>query len=151
MVSTAGETAELLGGAHGGHPAHRQRGEHGRRHAVYTAPSAAANVKEPHRSLAATWRGGKPESSSPSMDQPTVYAVPAGAQKLDYVAIAASQRTCQTTLQPVKSSFLQLQAVKVIGVSPWCDVSTGIARYLIPVQDRQAVFSIFHSLAHAGT
>jgi hypothetical protein len=40
-------------------------------------PSAAANVKEPSGSLAAAWQGGSSESSSPTMVQPTVCAVPA--------------------------------------------------------------------------
>ncbi len=114
-------------------------------------PSAAANVKEPLGSLVATWQGGKPESSSPSMDKLTVCAVLAVAQKLDYTAIAANQRTCQTTLQAIKSSSLQLQAVEVMGVSLWCDVSTSVPHPLIPVQDRRAICSIFHSLAHKGT
>jgi hypothetical protein len=45
--------------------------------------SAAVNVKEPSGSLAVAWQGGKPDSSSPSMGQPTVCAVSAIAQKLD--------------------------------------------------------------------
>jgi hypothetical protein len=67
-------------------------------------PSAAAYVKEPSGSLAAAWQGGKPESSSPSMGQPTVCAVSAIAQKLDFAAIAEHQKTCQATLQASKSS-----------------------------------------------
>ncbi len=80
-------------------------------------PSAAANVKEPSGSLAAAWQGGKPESSSPSMGQPSVCAVSAIPQKLDFAAIAEHQKTCQATLQASKSSSLQLQAAEVMGVS----------------------------------
>jgi hypothetical protein len=45
MVSMVGETAELLGGAHGRHPAHPWRGERGRRHAVQTAPLGGCQCK----------------------------------------------------------------------------------------------------------
>jgi transposase InsO family protein len=55
------------------------------------------------------------------------------------------------TLQASKSSSLQLRAVQVMGASLLCDFSTGVPRPLIPVVDRQKVFSAFHSLAHAGT
>ncbi len=113
-------------------------------------PSAAANVKEPSGSLAAAWQGGKPEFSSPSMGQPTVCAVSAIAQKLDFAAIAEHQKTCQATLQASKSSSLQLQAVEVMGDSLWCDVSTGVPHPVIPVEDRWTVFNAFHGLAHAG-
>jgi hypothetical protein len=72
-------------------------------------------------------------------------------QKLDFAAIAKHQNTCHATLQAVKSSSLQLHAVKVIRVSLRCDVSTGMPRPLISVEDRQAVFNAFHGLANAGT
>ena len=112
--------------------------------------SSAANVKEPSGSLAAAWQGGKPESSSLSMVQPTVCAVLATVQKLDFAAITEHQKTCHAMLQASKSSSLQLQAVEVMGVSLWWDISTGVPRPVIPVEDRRAVFNAFHGLAHAG-
>jgi hypothetical protein len=45
MVSMAGKTAELIGGAHGRHPAHRRRGERCRRHAFQTAPLGGCQCK----------------------------------------------------------------------------------------------------------
>jgi hypothetical protein len=74
------------------------------------------------------------------MVQPTVCAVSAIAQKIDFAAIAKHQKTCQAMLQASKSSSLQLQAVVVMGVSLWCDVSTGVPRPVLPVEDRRAVF-----------
>ena len=53
-------------------------------------------------------------------------------------------------LQASKSSSLQLQAVEVMGVNLWCDISTGVPRPVIPVEDRRAVFNAFHGLAHVG-
>ncbi len=100
--------------------------------------------------MAAAWQGGKPESSSLSMVQPTVCPVSAIAQKLDFADIAEHQNTCHATLQASKSSSVQLQAVEVMGVSLWCDISTGEPRPMIQVEDRRAVFNVFHGLAHAG-
>jgi len=57
---------------------------------------------------------------------------------------------CHATLQASKSSSVQLQAVEVMGVSLWCDISTGVPRPVIQVEDRRAVFNVFHGLAHAG-
>jgi hypothetical protein len=108
-------------------------------------------VKEPSRSLAAAWQGDRPESSTLSMVQPTVCTVSAMVQKLDFAAIAEHQKTCHATLQASKSSSLQLLAVEVIWVSLPCNISTGVPRPVIPVEDRRAVFNSFHGLAHAVT
>jgi hypothetical protein len=115
-------------------------------------PSAAAGIKEPFGSPAATWQGGKPESSSTSGNGlAVVLAVPATGQLINFAAIAAHQQSCPATLQASKSSSLRLQAVEVMGASLRCDTSTGIPWPLIPTEDRKAVFDAFHSLAHAGT
>jgi transposase InsO family protein len=97
---------------------------------------------------ATAWQEGKPEFSPGS---PTVCAVPAFPDMLDFAAIAEHQRSCQVTLQASKSPSLQLRAVEVMGASLLCDFSTGVPRPLIPVANRQKVFNAFHSLAHAGT
>jgi hypothetical protein len=49
-------------------------------------------------------------------------------QKLDFAAITEHQKTCHAMLQASKSSSLQLQAVEVMGVSLWWDISTGVPR-----------------------
>jgi transposase InsO family protein len=102
-------------------------------------PSAAAGIKEPSGSPAATWQRGKPESSSASGNESAVvFAVPATGQLIDFAAIAAHQQSCPATLQARGASLL-------------CNTSNGSPRPLIPTVDRKAVFSAFHSLAHAGT
>jgi hypothetical protein len=119
-----------------------------RRFLVDTARSPSSEVALP----ATAWQEDKPEFSpgSPAA-QPAVCAVQAFPDMLDFAAIAEHQRSCQVTLQASKSSSLQLRAVEVMGASLLCDFSTGVPRPLIPVVDRQKVFSAFHSLAHAGT
>jgi hypothetical protein len=115
-------------------------------------PSGAAVIKEPSGSPVAAWQDGKPESSSPSgSESAVVFAVPANGQLIDFAAIAAHQRGCRATLQARKTSSLRLQAVEVMGASLLSDISTGVPRPLIPVEDRKAVFYTFLSLAHAGT
>ncbi len=91
---------------------------------------------------ATAWQEGKPEflPGSPAA-QPAVCAVPAFPDMLDFAAIADHQRSCQVTLQASKSSSLQPRAVEVMGASLLCDFSTGVPRPLIPVADRQKVFT----------
>jgi hypothetical protein len=68
--------------------------------------SAAASIKEPSRSLAAAWQGGKPESSSISgsgSESAAEFAVPATGQLINFAAIAAHQPGCRVTLQASKT------------------------------------------------
>jgi hypothetical protein len=51
------------------------------------------------------------------------------------VGFRRHQKMCQATLQASKSSSFQPQAVEVMGVSLWCDVSTGVPRPVIPVPE----------------
>jgi RNase H-like domain found in reverse transcriptase len=64
-------------------------------------------------------------------------------EQLDFAALAAAQETC--------SDFCSLRNKCQAGnVQLSCDVSTGVARPLVPDVFRETVFNIVHSIAHPG-
>ena len=81
---------------------------------------------------------------------PEVNAVAATSAVVDFSAITSHQRGCAATMKAVSSSSLQVIPVQVQGVELLCDISQGGPRPLIPVADRQAVFTAFHGLGHLG-
>ena len=58
--------------------------------------------------------------------------------------------TCAETLALRENPSLDIQELVVSGVQLWCDVSTGVLRPLVPVQQRRRVFDAIHGLAHPG-
>jgi hypothetical protein len=48
------------------------------------------------------------------------------------------------------SPALQVRRVQIHGADVPCDVSTGVARPLVPAHFRSAVFAAIHGLAHPG-
>jgi Integrase core domain/Integrase zinc binding domain len=92
--------------------------------------------------------------SRPAVSQPhesaAVAAVAAMPAALDYAAIAERQRGCAETQQAAAASALRVRPVEVNGTAVLCDISTGANQPLIPVEDRRAIFTAFHCLAHPG-
>ncbi|XP_057695302.1 uncharacterized protein LOC130917681 [Corythoichthys intestinalis] len=72
---------------------------------------------------------------------------------LDFAAMAFDQAQDESVCAFKSSvSDLLLQRVPVgdTGVTLWCDVSTGVARPLVPARWRRKVFDAVHSLSHPG-
>ena len=69
---------------------------------------------------------------------------------MNFAALAKDQSTCQEVVKLREESSLHLQDVEVQGHVLTCDVSTGVLRPLVPVQQRKAVFESIHGLAHPG-
>ena len=78
-----------------------------------------------------------------------IAAVPASSQRLDYVALAAAQRTCPS-LPAAERSSLRLRLITFSGARVLCDITRADPRPLIPISHRRAVFAAFHELAHPG-
>jgi len=68
----------------------------------------------------------------------------------DWPALARAQSSCVETQELAGSTSLQVEYVQVAGASVLCDVSTGVLRPLVPVEQRRAVFEAVHNLAHPG-
>jgi hypothetical protein len=116
---------------------------------VPPSPSpAAACVKAPSGSQAAPRREGKSTSSSSSAVVSVVAHAPLG--DVDYAAMAAAQGSCPEVQKVAASPALQVRRVQIHGAEVLCDVSTGVARPLVPAAFRKAVFAAIHGLAHPG-
>jgi hypothetical protein len=72
------------------------------------------------------------------------------AQPIDFSVLARGQAECADTQQLAREGSLQVKNVAVAGVQLLCDVSAGVLRPLVPVQQRRAVFEALHSLSHPG-
>ncbi len=85
--------------------------------------------------------------SSPSLV--AVVRATAGAA-LDWAAIAAAQLGCPeiSALQQVFGPAAQGLALR--GQHILCDISTGVARPMIPADHRRGIFSSLHHIAHPG-
>jgi hypothetical protein len=116
---------------------------------VPLSPSpAAACVKAPSGSQAAARQEGKSNSSSPSVVASVVAHAPLGS--VDYAAMADAQGCCPEVQKVAASPALQVRRVQTHGADVLCDVSTGVARQLVPATFRSAVFTAIHGLAHPG-
>jgi transposase InsO family protein len=69
---------------------------------------------------------------------------------LDYAAMAAVQGSCPEVQKVAASPALQVWQLQIHGADVLCDVSTGVARPLVPAAFRAAVFAAIHRLAHPG-
>ena len=67
---------------------------------------------------------------------------------IDFAAIATDQEDDGE----VQDSSLQLKSISLPGslTTMLCDVSTGVARPLVPVKHRRAIFDALHGLSHPG-
>jgi hypothetical protein len=116
---------------------------------VPPSPSlAAACVKAPSGSQAATRREGRSNSSSSSAVASVVAHAPLG--DVDYAAMAAAQGSCPEVQKVAASPALQVWRVQIHGADVLCDVTTGVARPLVPAAFRTAVFAAIHGLANPG-
>jgi hypothetical protein len=77
------------------------------------------------------------------------FAVPA-ASPINFSVLARDQVGCADTQRLAREGSLQVRKVEVAGVQLLCDVSAGVLRPLVPVQQRRAVFEALHSLSHPG-
>ena len=93
-----------------------------------------------------------PSSSRPLADPPGLIAGASPAPMvIDWSGVASRQTTCTSVQSTTASSSLQVEARLHEGVQLLCDISTGHVRPLIPVEDRQSVFTAIHGVAHPGT
>jgi len=69
---------------------------------------------------------------------------------VDYAAMAAAQGSCPEVQKAAASPALQTRRLRIHGADILCDVSTGIARPLVPAAFTSAVFAAIHGLAHPG-
>ena len=109
---------------------------------------AAACVKAPSGSQAAARREGKSNISSSSAVASVVAHAPLGC--VDYAAMAAAQGSCPEVQKAAASPALQTRRLQIHGADVLCDVSTGVARPLVPAAFTSAVFAAIHGLAHPG-
>jgi transposase InsO family protein len=79
---------------------------------------------------------------------PVVPATPS--LPVDWEAMADRQEQCPSVQLLRASSALRLQSVRVQSMQLLCDVSRGVPRPVVPLQDRQGVFQMLHGLAHPG-
>jgi hypothetical protein len=70
------------------------------------------------------------------------------AQAVDFSAMAAAQRSCSEVVEMMNSTTLQITTRVVSDASLLGDVSIGVFRPLVPIQDREAVFQSLHSIHH---
>ncbi len=69
---------------------------------------------------------------------------------VDYTAIATAQPGCAATAAAGVADSLQPVAVDYKGLSILCDVSTGVARPIIPEGHRRSVFAAVHGIGDPG-
>ena len=93
---------------------------------------------------------GKTNVVADALSRPAAAVTAPTSQRVDYVAMAAEQQTCEETAVVRNSSALQIQEMSVAGTQLWCDVSTGVLRPLVPITQRRRVFEAVHGLAHPG-
>jgi hypothetical protein len=69
---------------------------------------------------------------------------------LDYHRLAVSQRACVETQALLESPSLKVARFSVQGEDPWCDISTGVVRPIVPRDCRHSFFLALHNIAHPG-
>jgi hypothetical protein len=75
-----------------------------------------------------------------------ILAAIADAQPVDFLAMAAAQRSCPEVAEMMKSSTLQITTQAVGDATLLGDISTGVFRPLVPIQHREAVFQLLYSI-----
>jgi RNase H-like domain found in reverse transcriptase/Reverse transcriptase (RNA-dependent DNA polymerase)/Integrase zinc binding domain/Integrase core domain len=74
----------------------------------------------------------------------------AGPAVVDFEKLAAAQLQCQQCTALANADTLQVESCNVQGTHVLCDLSTGTARPLVPMQFRKDVFGALHGIAHPG-
>ncbi len=69
---------------------------------------------------------------------------------VNLAAMASRQELCPSVQLLRASDALRLRSVRVQGAQLLCDVSRGVPRPVVPLQDRLGVFQALHGLAHPG-
>jgi Integrase zinc binding domain len=69
---------------------------------------------------------------------------------VDFKKLAAVQLQCQKCTALVNAESLKVESCNVQGTHVLCDLSTGNARPLVPVQFRKDVFVALQGIAHPG-
>ncbi len=90
-----------------------------------------------------------PEEGLVTPERPILAAI-AEAQAVDFLAMAAAQRSFQEVAEMINSTTLQITTQAAGNDSLLRDVSTGVFRPLVPIQCREAVFQSLHSIHHPG-
>jgi hypothetical protein len=72
------------------------------------------------------------------------------AQPIGFSAMATAQRSCPEVAEMMNSTTLQITTQVVGDETLLGDVSTGVLRPLIPIQHKEAVFQLLHSIHHPG-
>ena len=93
---------------------------------------------------------GKANVVADALSRPAAAVVAPATRRVDYTAMATEQGTCVEVLALRENPSLDIQELAVSGVQLWCDVSTGVLRPLVPVQQRRRVVEAIHGLAHPG-
>ena len=93
---------------------------------------------------------GKANVVADALSRPAAAVVAPATRRVDYTAMATEQGTCVEVLALRENPSLDIQELAVSGVQLWCDVSTGVLRPLVPVQQWRRVFEAIHGLAHPG-
>ncbi len=119
-------------------------------HALSRLPSAAAQQPPPGQPTspaltAEDWL----EEGLAAPEQPILAAI-ADAQAVDFSAMVAAQRSCPEVAEMMNSTTLQITTQAVGDDTLLGDVSTGVFRPLVPIQHREAVFQLLHSIHHPG-
>jgi cleavage and polyadenylation specificity factor subunit 1 len=95
-------------------------------------------------------RPSEPACAAAAATEDPAWVAAIAAMPIDYVAMAAAQKTCGDCTKMSTSPSLHVKQ-QLIGESQLlCDFSTGRARPLGPAAFRQEVFQAMHNLAHPG-
>ena len=93
---------------------------------------------------------GKENVVADALSRPAAVVAPTPSPVLDWSVLARDQQTCTQTQEIAARGSLQVKKVLVEEVELLCDLSTGVLRPLVPVQQRRAIFDAVHNLAHPG-
>jgi len=91
-----------------------------------------------------------PEEGLVALEWP-ILAATTDAQPVNFLAMAAAQRSCPEVAKMMNSTTLQITTQAVGDDSLLGDVSTGVFRPLVPIQHREAVLQSLHSIHHRYT
>ncbi len=91
----------------------------------------------------------RPEEGLVTPEQRILAAITDG-QPVDFLVLAAAQRSCPEVAEMMNSTTLQITTQAVGDDTLLGDVSTGVLRPLVPIQHREAVFQSLHSIHHPG-
>ncbi len=147
LVSLPTETAVLHRRVYIRHQTHTGPRERGGRCLEPTATAAAQQPPTARPTSPAPTAEDWPEEGLVAPEEPNLAAI-AKAQEVDFLAMAAAQRSFPEVAEMMNSTTLQITTQAVGEASLLGDVSTGVFRPLVPIQYREAVFQSLHSIHH---